>query len=109
MLDTSTLVDNIHIVGEQSVARVLRNDTEGNDDAESPQVAPGLDKVGVAGSLGGGAVGLNGLLDLAVLELYSRVVLVTTGMVLGEDCKSLLGLVLVDEESRRLRDPPDAA
>jgi hypothetical protein len=30
-------------------------------------------------------------------------------MVLGKDCKSLLGLVLVDEESRRLRDPPDAA
>jgi hypothetical protein len=108
LLDTSTFVNDVHVVGENSVTRVLRDDTKGDNDSKTPHVTPGLEEVNVASRLGS-AVGLDCLLDLAVLELNCGVVLVTTGMVLGQDTESLLRSVLVDKETRRLRNPPDTA
>jgi hypothetical protein len=108
LLDTSTFVDDIHVVGENSVTGVLRNDTKGNDDGETPPVTSGLQKVDVASRLGR-AIGRDGLLDLTVLELNRGIVLITTSMMLSQNGESLLGSVLVDEKSRRLRNPPDTA
>lgn len=107
VLDTGTLVDDINVVGKQGVARVLRDDTQGDDDGESPAVATGSEKVHVRGGSLGRAVGLDGLLDLTVLELDSGVVNVAAGVVLGEDLEGLLRLVLMDEISRRLGNPPN--
>lgn len=105
--DTRTLVDDVHVVGEEGVTRVLRDDTEGDDDGQTPQVALGPEEVEVRGGAVAVAVGLDGLLDLAVLELDEGVVLVAATVVLGQHGKSLLRLVLVDEETRGLGDPPD--
>lgn len=107
--DTGTLVDDIHVVGEESVTRVLGDDAQTDDDGKSPQVSSCLDKVEIAGGLSYHLIVLNGLLDLSILELNSRVVLVATCMVLGKGRKSLFGLIFIDEESRRLGDEPDAA
>lgn len=105
--DTGTLVDDVHVVGEESVTGVLRDDTERNDDGQTPEVTLGLDEIDVRGRAVVVAVGLDSLLDLAVLELNERVVLVTATVVLGENSKGLLRLVLVDKETWRLGDPPD--
>ena len=99
LLDTSTFVNDIHVVGEDSVTRVLRDDTKGDDDSKTPHVTPGLEEVNVTSGLGS-VVGLDCLLDLAVLELNCGVVLVTAGMVLGQNTEGLLGSVLVDKETR---------
>lgn len=51
-LDTSTFVDDVHVVGENSVARVLRDDTKRNNNGEAPSVTSGLEEIDVASRLG---------------------------------------------------------
>lgn len=89
LLDSSTLVNDIHVVGEESVTRVLRNDTEGDDDSKAPPVTACLEEIDVSGRCDR-FVGLDSLLDFTVLELNCGVVHVTTSMVLGKNLESLL-------------------
>lgn len=105
--DTGALVDGVHVVGEQSITRVLGDDTEGDDDGQPPAVTLGAEEVHV----GGGPVGLlldaDGLLDLLELELDGSIVGVATSVPGGKDVEGLLVPVLVDEETGGLGDEPD--
>ena len=105
--DTSALVNDFHVVGEQGIARVLGDDTKRDNDGEPPPVSLGAEEVEVAGGVLVVTVGLDGVLNLAELELDERVVGVATTVVLGEDSKSLLRPVLVDKETGGLGNPPD--
>lgn len=105
--DTGAVVDHVHVVREEGVTGVLRDDTEGDDDGQSPAVALGAEEVEVGGLGAAVTVRLDGLGDLAVLELDSGVVGVAATVVLGEHGKGLLRPVLVDEVSGRLGNPPD--
>lgn len=107
--NTGTLVDNVHVVGQNGVTRVLGDDTERNDDGESPAVALGEQEVDITGLLLDCLVGVDGLLDLAVLELDGGIVDIAAGVVLGKNGKGLLGLVLADQVTGGLRDEPDTA
>lgn len=105
--NAGAFVDGVHVVGEECVTRVLRDDAERDDDGKTPAVTLGPEEVEVAGRLGGVLLHQDGLLDLAVLELDGGVVVVAAGVVLGQDGQCLFGPVLVDEESGGLGDEPD--
>jgi hypothetical protein len=105
--DTSALVDGVHVVGEKSVTRILRDDTERDDDSQPPAVALSAEEVQVARGSVGVLLDLDGLLDLAELELHSSVADVAAGVPLGENLQSLFVPVLVYEITRGLGNPPD--
>lgn len=92
--NTGTLVDCVHVVGEESVSTVLRNDTQRNENGQSPPVALGAEEVGVASSAVGLPLETHGLADLAKLELDRGVVAVAGAVVVGEHVEGLLLAVL---------------
>ena len=106
--DTGTLVDDIHVVGEQSIPAVLGDDTQRNDNGQTPPVAPCAHKVDILGCPVCFLLDANGLLDLAVLKLDRRIVDIAAGVPFCQRPQCLLMAILVDEISRRLRDEPYA-
>lgn len=102
--DTGAVVDQVHVVGDDGVTGVLGDETNGHDNGKSPPVALGLHEVEVAGVLTGLLLELEGLANLAVLELNGGIVGVAVGVVLGQDLEGLLVAVLGNEPSGRLRD-----
>lgn len=88
--DASAQVDCVHIVGEQSVARVLRDDTERDDNRQSPAVALGANKVKVSGSLGCLSFDAHGFLNLLVLILNCGVLSISPSMELSEHVEGFL-------------------
>jgi hypothetical protein len=107
VFDTSTLVDQVDVVGEQGVAAVLRDDTERDDDSQPPAVAAGPDEVHVAAVCLCVNLHSDRVPHLLVLELHSCVVLVTVGVVVCKHVESLVVALLGNEPSRRLGDPED--
>ena len=105
--DASSLINNVDVVGENSVTRILGDDTKGNDDKQSVSVSLGLEEVEIAGC--GLLASLDSLLDLAVLELNGDIVRISTSMMLCEDLQSFVTPVLAHEPTGRFREPPDAA
>lgn len=105
--DTGRVVELGGVVGDDSVTRPLGEDTEGDEDGESVAVALGAEEIGVAGVALGLVLETDGLLDLLVLELDGGVLVVAVGVVLGEHGKSLVVLVLGNEETGGLGDPVD--
>lgn len=105
--DAGSDVDGVHVVREEGIAAVLRNDAERDQDGEAPAIAAGADEVKVAGRMGQLLLDAHRLLDLAELELHGGVVTVAAAVVLGEDVQRLLVPVLHHQVPRRLRDPPD--
>jgi len=95
--DTSTLVDQVDVVGEERVAGVLGDDTERDENSQPPSVTLGLDKVDVAGVLVGIGFQTNDLPHLDVFELNRGVVTVTSGMVVGESVQGLFVALLGDQ------------
>lgn len=80
VLDSGALVDDVHVVGEQGIARVLRNDTQRDDNGQPPPVAPRLEEIQIARDILGIPIGLNGLLDLAILKLDRRIIHIASSM-----------------------------
>ncbi|KAI6755517.1 hypothetical protein HG531_004623 [Fusarium graminearum] len=107
ILDSSALVNNVGVVADQSITRVLRNDTQGDQEHETVTVALGSEKVDVATGLLGLVLEGNGVLDLVVFELHGRVVDIAVGVVFREDGESFLMALVGHEPSRRFGDPPD--
>ena len=103
--DTGAVVDEVHVVGDDGVTAVLGDQTDGHDDGKPPPVALGLHEVEVAGVVAGVPLELQGLADLAVFKLHGRVLVVSVGVVLGQDCQRLLVAVLGNEPSGRLGNP----
>lgn len=105
LLDTGALIDEIGVVTDQGITRVLGDDTKRDKDHEAVTVATSFQKVEIA------AVGLclvlhgNSVLHLVILELDSGIIAVTIGMVLSENVESLLGTLLGYKPAGRLRDP----
>jgi len=105
--DTGTDVDGVHVVGQNGVTGVLRDDTERDDDGEPPAVTLGAEEVGIAGGLVRVLLDADGLLDLLELELDGGVVGITASVPLGKHVEGLLMAVLVDQVTRGLGDEPD--
>ncbi len=100
-------VDGVDVVGEEGVAGILRDDAERHQDGQAPAVAAGLEEVDVAGGVLDVLLGVDGLADLAELELDRGVVLVATGVVAGQGVERLVGAVLGHQPAGRLGDPVD--
>ena len=105
--DTSGFVDLVGVVGEESVARPLREQTKRNDEHKSVPVSLGPDEVRERRALLGEELEANGLLDLLELELDQRVVNVAISVVLAEHLKRVLGPLLRQQPTRRLGNPED--
>lgn len=107
VLDTSALVDNVGIVADQSISRVLRDDTQGDQEHETVTVTAGSKEIKVAAALLSLVFEGDGLLDLSVLKLHGRVVGVSVGVVLGKDVKGFLVTLVSHKPTGGLGDPID--
>lgn len=83
--DAGTLVDEVHVVTEESIARVLGNYTKRDEDSQTISVALGAEEIGVSAGLLVLELEAECLLDLAELESNSGVLLVAIGVVLGKN------------------------
>ena len=107
VLDIDAVVDVGGVVGNETVAGPLGEQTEGSEEQEPVPVALGLEEVKVTGGLAVEELEAKGLLDLGVLELNGRVVDVAVGVVLAQHGERLFVALLGDQPTRRLRDPVD--
>jgi len=105
--DTGTSVDQVGVVGEQGVTRVLRDDTERDENGQPPSVTLGLQEVDVVGALLGLLLQSQGVSDFTEFELDGGVVLVTGGVVVGEHVQGLIRTILVNQPSWGFWDPVD--
>jgi hypothetical protein len=96
--DTNGLVDVSCVVGDETVAGPLREETEGCEEHKPVTVAAGLLVLELKAK---------SLLNLGVLELDGRVVDVAVGVVLAENCESFLVPLLRDQPSWALWNEPD--
>lgn len=94
--DTNTLVQEVGVVGDDGVAGPLGEEAEGDEDHEAVAVPRGAYEVEVAGAVLALELHLEGVADLAELELDGRVVAVAVTVVLGEDVKGLVEAVVGD-------------
>ena len=104
-MDAGAFVNNVDVVGENGVAGVLGNDTEGDDDGQTPAVPLCLEEIRVLDGAVSQLVEAHSLFDLLELVLHGCVVLVASSVVGGEHLKSLVGAILGYQESRRFGDP----
>lgn len=92
--DTRTVVDEIHIVGNDGVTGVLGDETDGDDDSQPPSVTLRLHEVKVARLLTGRLLHIKSLTDFAEFELDGSVLIVAIRMVLGENGEGFVIAVL---------------
>jgi hypothetical protein len=100
--DTSGSIDQVHVVGDDGVAAVLGDDTDGYDNGKPPAITLGSEEVHVACAPGNFFFYPEGFPDFTVLELDGRVVLVAVGVPFGQGLEGLVVAVLGDEPSGRL-------
>jgi hypothetical protein len=105
VMDTGTFVNNVNVVGENGIAGVLRNDTKGDDDGQTPAVSLCLEEIRVSDGAVSQLVKAHRLFDLLELVLHGCVVLVASSVVGGEHVKRLIGAILGDQVSWGFRDP----
>ena len=105
--DAGAVVEQAGVVGDDGIARPLREDTEGEQDDEAVAVALGPEEVEVAAGLLVLKLEADRLLDLAELELDGGIVDVAVGVVLGKHVEGLLVPVLGHQVAGGLRDPVD--
>lgn len=94
VMDTGTFVNDVDVVGENGVTRVLGNDTEGDDDGQTPAVPLCLEEIAIFDSAVSQLVKTHRLLDLLKLVLHGSIVLVASGVVGGEHFKRLVRAIL---------------
>jgi hypothetical protein len=105
VMDTGAFVNNVDVVGENGVAGVLGNDTEGDYDGQTPAVPLCLEEIRVLDGAVSQLVKAHRLFDLLELVLHGCVVLIASSVVGGKHLKSLVGAILGYQESRRFGDP----
>lgn len=103
--NSHTVVDKIDIVAEQSISRVLRDDTERNEKHQAISVTSGLQEVGVIARLPVLKLESEGLLDFTELELDGRILSVAISMVMSERRKRLFVSFLRNVPSWRFWNP----
>jgi hypothetical protein len=107
LFNTHAVINEVHVIAEESVSRVLRNDTEGDEERQSVSVALRSQEVHVAACLLVFEFKSQGLLDFAEFESNSCILLVTIGVVVGKDSFGLLITLLGDEPTGRFWNPVD--
>lgn len=93
-MDTGAFVNEVDIVGDDGITGVLRNDTEGNDDGQTPAVSLCLEEITIFDGAVGQLIKAHGLLDFLKLVLHGCVISIASGVVGGEHVKRLFGAIL---------------
>lgn len=107
--DADTVKNELEVVGDNTVAGPLTEDSEGNNEHETTAVTASSEEVHPLGVGVGLLVHGHGSANLVVLNLDDLVIDITLGVVLGEHVESILVAVLGNHETRALRNPPDDA
>jgi hypothetical protein len=101
--DSAGLVDQVGVVGNDGVTRILRDDTNGDDNSKPPAVTPGSEEIHVAAVVTSLLLEAKGFADLAEFELYRKVLVVAIGVPLGQGLECFLVAVFGDQPSGRFR------
>lgn len=105
--DAGGLVEDARVIGDDGIARPLREEAEGDEDQKPVPISFGPEKVQVAALLLGFELLGQRVFDLAVLELDGRMLRVSICVVLSENGEGFFLLVPRDQVPRRFRDEPD--
>jgi len=103
--NSHSVINKIHVVAEEGIARVLRDDTERNEYHKSATVALGADEICVTARLLVEELQTQGLLDLEKFKLDCCIVLITICVVLGKCRQCLLVTFFGHEPTWRLWNP----
>ena len=76
-------MDDVRIIREESVTRVLGDDTQGDDNGQSPAIAPRTKEIEVICGLISFPLYTYRLLYLLILELDCGVIFISSSMILG--------------------------
>jgi len=107
LCNAHAVVDQVDIVAEKSVPRVLRNYTKRNKERQSVAVALSPQEVKIAARLFVFKFESESFLDFAELEGDCCVLLVTIGVIMGEDGFGLFVTLLGNEPTWGFWDPVD--
>jgi hypothetical protein len=107
LCNAHAVVDQVDIVAEKSVPRVLRNYTKRNKDSQSVAVALSPHEVKIAARLFVFKFESESLLNFTELEGDCCVLPVTIGVVMGQDGFGLFVTLLRDEPTWGFWDPVD--
>jgi hypothetical protein len=100
--DANRVEDLVEVVGDETVAGPLGEESERDDDAHTLAVAGGHDERLVADVGGDGAIELDGSLNFLVLVLHERVLVVAVSVVVRERLERLRIATLGHEPTGRL-------
>lgn len=99
--NTHTFIYLVHVVTDQSISTILRNDTERDKKHKSVSITLGLEEVGVVAGLGDFMFQADCFPDLLIFELDGGIVGVAISVVLGKSCKCLLRAIICNLPSWR--------
>jgi hypothetical protein len=103
--DAHAIVDDIHVVAEQSISGILRNYAEGYQKHEPISVAFSFQEIRIITGLSVFELKPQCLFDFTELELHCRILSVAIRMVFGKSSQCLLISFLGDMPTRRLGYP----
>ncbi len=103
--DACAVVNLVHIVGEESIAAILRDDTKRDEESQAISVAFGLKKVCIAATLLELELETKSFSDLFVLKANSWISFIAISMVVGEDCFCFFVSLLGHKPTRALWNP----
>jgi hypothetical protein len=107
--DTDGFVDVGGVVGDETVARPLREQTQGAEKHQPVPVSPGLEEVEVRRGLGVHELEADGFFDLMVFKLHRGVIDITIRVVFSKNIECFLVAVLRDQPTWGFRDEEDEA
>lgn len=99
------VINKTDIIAEESISRVLGNDTERDEESQSVSIALGPHEIQIAAGLLVFEFESQGFLNLTEFERNSRVLFVAISVVFGEDVLGFIVAFLGDVPTRRFWNP----
>jgi len=103
--DGCAVINLVHIVGEESIAAILRDDAKRDEESQAISVASSPEKICIAAGLLKLELEKKSFPNLLILKANSWIIFVSISMVVGEDCFGIFISFLGHKPTRALWNP----
>lgn len=104
-VNANTIVEQIGIVGDDGVARPLREESKRDQDHQSIPISWGPEEIEIASGLLAMELSLDRVADFTEFELDRRILGIAVCVIFSKEVQSFVIFVFGNMKSRRLRDP----